>query len=210
MEKLNSREFESVLRDVRKSYRLIALYQKRVMDVVKYIGAAYNQNFESGWAKFSNASSNGNRANIDRLSWDWLSMYLYEFHMGQKVIGEDKYWFKIVHQADTGYFDTKENVQINKIAVDKFERSEDSKSRLFFVLSKNEGNCPIHHLLGPHLTSEVKGLVKNGNWIGVPYELSRFIDQKSTDQVLKEFNDIAYSEFQIELMPEVEVESEKV
>ena len=59
MEKLNTFELSNVLKDVRNSYRVLALYQQRILDTVKYIGNQYNWTFHSGWAKFSSASLNG-------------------------------------------------------------------------------------------------------------------------------------------------------
>ncbi len=208
MDKLDQNQFRNVLEDVRKSYRLLALYQRRLIDIVKYVGNKYNQEFDSGWAKFSRAVGNGNRARIDALSWDWLNLYLYEFNMGQRKIGDDDYSFKIVHQADTGYYDKNKIEKINKADVEHYENASQSQSRLFFVFSKNENGCPLKHLLNAHLTSKSNGVLHNGNWIAVPYDLSRFMNQESTDKVLEEFNSVVLNYFNVEIMPAVEELSE--
>lgn len=208
MEKLDSSKLENVLEDVRKSYRLLALYQQRLLDIVKYIGNKYNQEFNSGWAKFSKHMNNGNRAKIDAWSWDWLTMYLYEFNMGHREIGEHEYWFKIVHQADTGFYDKEKTERIQKTEIDQFETAEKSKSRLFLVLSRSEG-CPKKNLLSKHLSSVSDGLVHNGDWMAVPYDMKRFIDKQSTDKVLKEFNSKVLSYFNVEILPEVEPIAQK-
>lgn len=210
MEKLNKNQFENVLEDVRKSYRLLALYQQRLLDVVKFVGNKYDREFSSGWAKFSRPMGNGNRARIEAWGWDWLTLYLYEFNMGHRKIGEDEYWFKIVHQADTGYYDKNSAEKIDKTEIEHFENAAKSTSRLFFVLSKNTHGCPIANLLNHHLNSESNGVVHNGKWMAVPYEMSRFMDEQSTNGVIEEFNKVVLSYFQVEIMPQVEDIKENV
>lgn len=199
MDKLNQTQIQAVLKDVRASYRLLALYQKRLLDIVKYIANAYNLNFKSGWSKFSAPAQHGNRASIDKWSWDWLTMYLYEFNLGAVSVKDDEYYFKILHQADTGYFDAHENENISKLNIDQFSESSQAKTRLIFVLSKNENGCPLQHILNEHLTASHHDTLLKENWLAVPYNLDRFLNQASTDLVLNEFNAICKETFGIDL-----------
>ncbi|WP_111710160.1 hypothetical protein [Lutibacter citreus] len=205
MEKLNKNQFTNVLKDVRASYRLLALYQKRLLDVITFVGNSYNVNFYGGWAKFSNSAAHATRAKIDRWSWDWLSMYLYEFNMGEigKETDIDKYHFRIVHQADTGFFDANDSKKIGKNDIDQFEHLEASTTRLFFVISKNENYCPLLGVLNENLSSASNKAIVKGNWLAVPYNMERFINQKATDLVLKDFNEVCKATFNIELSNQV-------
>lgn len=80
MDKINKEELQQTLNDVRKSYRLLALYQRRILDTVKFIANHYNLQLQSGHSKFSNTAKKGRGVQFDQWSWDWLSMYLYEFN----------------------------------------------------------------------------------------------------------------------------------
>jgi hypothetical protein len=201
MDKLNSTDVNEALQDVRSAYRLLALYQTRLIDVVKYVANTYNVTFNSGWSKFSNASSHGNRASIDRLSWDWLSLYLYEFNLGAISIGPDKYNFKIVHQADTGYFDASADQKIYRGNADQFADASTALTRMFFVLSRNDNGCPLQHILNDNLKAQDSNKIVKGNWLAVAYNLQRFSSQSTTDSVLYDFNEICKDTFEIDLMP---------
>ncbi len=206
MDKLNLSEFNDVLKDVRSSYRLLALYQRRLQDVVKYVGNQYNFNFTSGWAKFSDASNNGKRASIEKWSWDWLTMYLYEFNMGKREINGSTYYFRIIHQADTGFFDENDERKVSKLDIAKFNKVEASTTRLFLVLTKDKDGWPFQNLLDKSLSKDSRGLIHNENWMGVPYEMERFFNRSSTDKVLADFNQKVISYFNIEILQTVEVE----
>ena len=203
MEKLNTFELNNVFKDVRNSYRVLSLYQQRILDIVKYIGNQYNFKFSSGWTKFSNASSNGKRANIDSWGWDWLSFYFYEFNMGNVDIEDKRYSFKIVHQADTGYYDV--NERIDKRNVESFAPADTSKTRLFFVLSENANGCPIKNILQNHRSADAEGVIRNGNWLAVPYDISLFLNEQSTEEVIQNFNGVCEKEFRVNLINVVNI-----
>lgn len=200
MDKLNTTEINEALKDVRKAYRLLALYQTRLLDIIKYISNGYNVSFKSGWSKFSNAASHGNRASIDKWSWDWLSLYLYEFYLGELKIGEDNYYIKIVHQADTGFYDVNTDEKISKLNSAQFSDVASASTRLFFIVVKNQKGCPIEHVLEGNLTAQNNRKIIKGNWLAVPYNLQRFSSQSLTDIVLNEFNVICKETFGVDLM----------
>jgi len=200
MDKLNSTEINNALKDVRNAYRLLALYQKRLLDIVKYAANSFNVTFDSGWSKFSSTARHGNRAYIDRVSWEWLSLYLYEFNLGAVQIGNDRYNFKIVHQADTGFYDASVNKKIMHENVQEFSSVDTSITRLFFVLSKNDNGCPMINILNGNLKAQDNDRIINGNWLAVPYNLQMFSSQLSTDDVLNGFNNICNNIFGIDLM----------
>ena len=200
MDKLNITEIKDVLKDVRSSYRLLALYQKRLLDIIKYSASTYNVNFNSGWSKFSNASLHGNRASIDKSSWDWLNLYLYEFNLGEIKRDGDSYHLKIVHQADTGFYDVSKKQKTSIDNVDQFADSSVSSTRLFFIISKNDNGCPKQNILNGNLSSNDQSKIIKGNWLAVPYDLQRFSNQVDTDIVLNEFNAICKETFGVDLI----------
>ncbi|WP_336126858.1 hypothetical protein [Mesoflavibacter sp. CH_XMU1422-2] len=201
MEKLNPNQLQDIFKDVRSAYRILALYQQRILDTVKYVGNQYGFSFQSGWSKFSNAASHGNRATIHKKwSWDWLTQYLYEFNMGVLEVEQDKFYFKILHQADTGFYDANEMHEITKLNIDQFADEKKSQTRLFFIVSKNEDGCPIQHFLKDNLTKDSTGKILNGNWLAKPYDISRFVNQESADVVLTEFNALCKDTFGIDLL----------
>lgn len=200
MDKLNTTEINAVLKDVRSAYRLLALYQKRLLDIVKYTANTYNVSFNSGWSKFSNAASHGNKASIDKSSWDWLNLYLYEFNLGSIKRDGDSYHFKIVHQADTGFYDVSKDQKTSIDNVDQFAEVSVSSTRLFFVISKNDNGCPKQHILNGNLSSQNQSKLIKSNWLAVPYDLQRFANQADADIVLNEFNAECKSTFGVDLM----------
>jgi len=200
MEKLNPTQLNEALKDVRNAYRLLALYQQRILDVIKYIANGYGVHFNSGWSKFSNTASKGNRANISKSSWEWLALYMYEFNLGTRTIGENHFHFKVVHQADTGFYDVNADKKIAKQNVDQFEDASASTTRLIFVLSKNVNGCPIKHHLKGNLSSQNNHSLFNDSWLSVPYNLERFSNQASADIVLKEFNQVCVETFGVKIM----------
>ncbi|MCG1035514.1 hypothetical protein [Polaribacter sargassicola] len=200
MDKLNTTELNAVLKDVRSSYRLLALYQKRLLDIVKYTASTYNVSFNSGWSKFSNAASHGNKASIDKSSWDWLTMYLYEFNLGSINIDGDIYNFKIVHQSDSGFYDVSKDQKTSKDNVDQFADVSVSCTRLFFVISKIDDGCPMINILNGHLSAQNNSNIEKGNWLAVPYNLQYFSNQADTDIVLNEFNAVCKEIFGVDLI----------
>lgn len=199
MDKLNTTAINEVLKDVRSSYRLLALYQNRLLDIIKYAANTYNTSFNSGWSKFSKAAANGNKASIDKSSWDWLNLYLYEFNLGSIKRDGDSYHFKMVHQADTGYYDSSKEQKISIDNVNQYADVSTSTTRLFFVLSKNDDGCPKEHILNGNLSNKSEGLISKDNWLAVPYNLQLFSNQDKTDIVLNKFNAICKENFGIDL-----------
>jgi hypothetical protein len=199
MEKLNLSEVNEALKDVRSAYRLLALYQQRILDTVKYVSNAYGLKFNSGWSKFSDTASRNRMADINKNAWEWLALYLYEFNLGGKEIDTDKYHFKIVHQADTGYYDATADKKMDKINVDQYGDASMASTRLFFVLSKNANGCPQQHILNGNLKATDSSLIKKDKWLAVPYPVAGFANQESTDQVLKEFNLVCEDHWSVSL-----------
>jgi len=123
-----SNDFDNAMKDVRASFRLLYSFNRRVLDLMKYIEAKLSLKYSGGYPRFSNASPKGGKGQLDFWGWDWLNLYCYEFHF-QRV---NDYHFSIILQSDTGSWDA--NVDAREIK--KYEEIENSETRLIFVISK--------------------------------------------------------------------------
>jgi len=187
---MNKNEFENTLIEVRKAYRLIYLYQRRVLDLVNFISSKLELNLHSGWSKFSNPAKINKRVKLTYWSWDWLMLYFYEFHF-EKV--RDNVSFSIILQSDSGFFESDSN---DKLDISKFLSSEKSSTKLFFVLGKGVWGCPIESFLKDHLNNKEtefrKEVSDNKIWLAKSYDLTEFLDEKSTISIINDF--LKYSE----------------
>lgn len=181
---MNTHELKDAMVDVRKSYRILAVYQRRVLDVVKYIGDYYGYAFMGGFSKFSSHAPEGSRMkDLSRWSWDWLSMYEYEFFFGTK----NEITFSVLHQADTGFYDHKLS---NRTQVEEFSPAENCDTRLILCVCKGQGEHPWTNMLKRDLnkSKEKVTLEDSGtNWTGKSYSMHHFLDQQTTISALENF-----------------------
>lgn len=107
MENITKDQFENILCDVRKAYRLLFLYQKRILDLIQFIASSLDFKFGGGWNWWTLSSlPHGSKVKLANSSWDWLSMYFYEFNFCEKNIDNNIIKFSVILESDTGYFDT--------------------------------------------------------------------------------------------------------
>lgn len=133
---MNKEQLDNILVDVRKAYRLLYLYQRRIMDTISFVGTCLSKNVEFGRSIFSNnAPKNYANLNLNRWAWDWLNMYCYEFNFGQTKIKDNEYQFAVIVISDSGWDDAEDGVK--QTEVERFVFVEQSFSRIYFVLGKN-------------------------------------------------------------------------
>ena len=118
------------LSEVRKAYRLLYLYQRRVMDLVQFIGDEMGFDFISGHPWFGHPIGTASSANPNRSAWDWLPMYYYDFYFekGEMQLG-------IIVQADTGFFDS-DNEEKSKI--EDFGDPDHAETRIVLMISNGK------------------------------------------------------------------------
>ena len=75
---------KDTLQEARKAYRFLYDYQKRILDLVSYIGGKYGFRYRGGYSKFSNSSPRDGKGNLGNWAWDWLNLYFYEFNFEPK------------------------------------------------------------------------------------------------------------------------------
>ena|SRR6218665_2920988 len=133
-----SKETKDTLLEVRKAYRFLYQYQRKILDLVDFIGKSYGLNYSGGFSRFSNASPRNGWGNLNSWAWDWLNMYFYEFKFKPLTKMGDEYTFSIILVNDTGSFLA--NKKDNKNARTKLSAYEDvekSETKLVFYVGKN-------------------------------------------------------------------------
>lgn len=203
MEKITPTDFSEILTDVRKAYRLLFLFQRRIQDLIQYIGTGYSFSFESGWSKFSQHPKKGKGVRLNQWAWDWLPYYLYEFYMGHRTINGIQAHFAIVLQSDTGFFDLD---NIDRLDLDAFQSAEESETRLIFIAAKGKYEDPITQLLHDNLEkerTEWQRKTEKGTpaWLGIAYSLNDFLTIEATDQILNDFDQRCFETLGIHLIP---------
>ena len=132
-----SNETKDTLLEVRKAYRFLFQYQRKILDLVDFIGKSYGLNYNGGFSRFSNPSRNGS-GKLTNWSWDWLSMYFYEFTFKSIKKGNEEYFFSVCLVNDTGYFIAHKRDKDNaRTKLSAFEDIEKSETKLFFFISKD-------------------------------------------------------------------------
>lgn len=175
-------DFEKMLIDVRNSFRLLYHYNKRILDLMNYIGKKFNINYKGGYPKFSNSSPNNGKGKLDNWAWDWLNLYFYEFHFEKKNI-----MFSIILQSDTGMWDA----NVKKTDVEKFEKASKSKTKLIFLFKKSkdwdlEEFFNSNNLKGKYIkTFEISDNKKN--IYCMVFNINEFKNKTETDKSLKKF-----------------------
>jgi len=193
VEDLNKKDLEKVFSNVRESYRLLYEYQKRVLDLVKFIGNQLNYSYSGGWPIFSEPCPKRGKGSLDNWAWDWLNMYAYGFHFGENKEGIK---FEIRIYSDTGFYD---NSTDKKISVDKFNSVEDSKTKLVLIASSKGWH--IDKMLEAFNSENDKYQLtdKDNNICAKSYDLSDFLNEEKTKEQLQNFSEYCFKKCGIDM-----------
>lgn len=134
MVKLTKEELQRVLPEVRAAYRLLYFYQDRVLGTVQYIADTLGWRFAGGWSKFSNVSPRDGKGSLESWAWDWLNMYHYEFHLGERMVAGQWIAISVFLQSDTGFYD---QPGADEVAPATFAPVAISATRLQFLIGRN-------------------------------------------------------------------------
>ncbi|MBI9062752.1 MAG: hypothetical protein JEZ14_12265 [Marinilabiliaceae bacterium] len=183
-------KLDEIFLDVRKAYRLLYHYQKRVLDLIKFIGEELDFEYSGGLPYHMEPSPKRNQGSLDNSPWDWLNMYFYEFRMQPKKQGRKKINFSIFLQSDSGPFTTSEMQNL-----DSYASVEESKTRLIFAVSDNDieyETITDDAAIGPNKNGFRKIKTEKGSMLSGIFDLSDFLDEESTrkqlDRLMKEFS----------------------
>ncbi len=198
--KNNILQVENILLDVRKAYRLLYSYQRKVLDLMKFIGYLTTWNYEGGWCKFSDPSPKNGKGVLDSWAWDWLNLYTYEFHFGFKEINGSKIKFSVWLVSDTGFYDSDSKDKRN---VETFSSVEESATKLIFVVGKNIWHTSfpdfLDNLKKTKLIEKKESTVGNEVLLVKSFNLSSFINadeaRKRTEELVSYFKENGIPEF---------------
>lgn len=129
-------ESEAVFQDVRKAYRFLYQYQRRVMDLIAYIANHWDYTFEKGEPIFCNPPSLKKvNPTSNHWAWDFLVFYNHNFVFQGKDFenyNDVKLMLNIV--SDTGFFDNENNSKLN---ISDFGNVEKAGTKLHIILKTN-------------------------------------------------------------------------
>lgn len=185
---------KDLLLEVRKAYRLVFDYQKRILKLIDFIGHSYNMRYIGGWSKFSNSGPNNGRGNLKSLAWDWLNMYYYEFHF--QIGNDDNYIaFSVFLVNDTGYYEAlKKNQNVDKWEIETYFLPEDSTTKLILVAGHNHWNDEWHNWQDSKFLLESYGRATEGKMVYKSYPLEDFFDEEAALNCLRDFQKYCESE----------------
>lgn len=198
-------EIQEALCDVRKAHRIIYAYQKRMMDIARFIGKKLDFVSVEGYKHFSNGAPK--KITSATWAWDFIYSYLFEYYLGEKELqGRNcEYAMSLFQYSDTGFFDSERSTRTN---IASFAPEEESVSKFLFLLEvKPKGSGWWWNIAEVINKKEYASrhhsatILKEGENTVVLYSvpIERFIDERSGLEVLKEFCDFCEKENVIQL-----------
>ncbi|MBU2526819.1 MAG: hypothetical protein KKC03_09490 [Bacteroidetes bacterium] len=193
-------ELKNSLIEVRKAYRLLYDYQKKVLDLVQFIGSEYGRSYNGGYSKYCNVAPRNGKGSLDQWAWDWLNMYYYEFNFHDV---ENKSYFSVLLISDTGFYEAKnEDSKFNdKLELEKYTNAERSSTKLAFVYGDGIWECD--GFLKNDCWEDPEFLLKNqgifikednlGKMVFKSYNLEEFSTKKNAINNLRDFSDYCNS-----------------
>ena len=195
----NKEELKQSFVEVRKAYRLLYEYQKKILDLMSFIQAYFGLTPKGWWQKFSKKLPKEPKITLNMWAWDWLPMYFsnFGFHKNDLRIS-------ILLVSDSGYFENDENISFGnyqkKLNLNKFKDVEESTTKLIFIVEKKErkffpktNNWYYPKFFKKGITEEKEdgGLYKICN-------LDDFHNQQSTEKILEKLSEFAIkNEFEL-------------
>lgn len=185
-------ELKSSLIEVRKAYRLLYDYQKKVLDLVNFIGSEFGRSYSGGYAKYSNVAPRNGKGVLGDWAWNWLNMYYYEFNFHNET---DK--FSIVLISDTGFYESKkEYPSLTRLDIDKYASANKSVTKLAFVYGDKIWSCAgflkNDCWQDPNFVLENEGIYikddNSGKMLFKSYNLEDFSSKEKTIEILKDFS----------------------
>lgn len=185
MQKINQ-----TLLEARKSYRFLYDYQKRILDLISFIGGKYGLKYKGGYSKFSNSSPRDGKGNLGNWAWDWLNLYFYEFNFEPKKVNDNTIYFAVFILNDTGFFEAHYENEADKLNTNTFKSVEESESKLIFVVGKNMWKGWGLSWDEPEFISKEYGNRKegdNGLMFFKHYSLENFENEEKAISCIKDF-----------------------
>ncbi|WP_407508343.1 hypothetical protein [Elizabethkingia anophelis] len=202
-----SQNIKNTLLEARKAYRFLYDYQKRVLDLIDYIGGKYGFRYRGGYSKFSDPAPRNGKGSLGNWAWDWLNLYFYEFNFESKETNKGIIHFAILILNDSGYFDARNEKDANKLNTSSFKSVEESESKLIFVVGKNMWSGWGMYWDEPEFLSQTDGNKKedeNKLMLFKHYPLENFENEEKAMSCIKDFEEYCADhniDFKINLNP---------
>ncbi len=197
-------EFAGALTEVRKAYRLLYVYQDRILKLMRYVGSYYGIAYHGGFNAFSSHPPRKGKGTLGEWAWDWLGFYHYEFLFIVRKKSADQsedLFFCVSLQSDTGLYDHEEKNEIRdhdnkKLDFNNYEEANESRTRLVFMIAKVKDWDPCKMFVenkwhGKKKDEEELELLKDDKctMFGKAYNLESFCNKAATDGILKQFKE---------------------
>lgn len=192
--KLEQEEFNEILIDVRKSFRFLYLFQRRVMDLVKFIGNHYEFVYQEGHSHYSNTHK-PKSGGLEKWAWDFLPMYHFNFQFNSREINGKEFCLSVLVQCDTGFYDKDLKQQNDKLDIHRFNSVEESQTVLHLILRESKNGLDLEKYKkqrrmkgSPNMFPESSTeLDENDIWLGYKFSILEMINEETTLECLKKF-----------------------
>ncbi len=212
---------KSELVDVRNAFRLLKEYQEVVNGIVRYIkratvlpeGDIKGHMLYSSQLKLDRGSDYG--TNPLGWGWDFLCGYVYEHFLGEETIDHKSVEMSIVQMSDDGAYISRINGTEEKWTdTPSFINANDSHSYLIFYiyisktnrkgdwLFEEEKDKYDRFLINYLNDSNNKRVIEDNDGetqFFIRYELERFREQSSTDEIIRDIAKYVYGKTQIKV-----------
>lgn len=212
-----SKELDNTFVDIRNSFRLLARYQSRVLDIVNYIREQTPFIDMWGLRHFCNVISTrkncpgDNYATLriysDMWAWDFMYNYIFEYYFGQVKIQRKVIDMSVIQVSDDGFYKSMSS-KPSQTDISTFLPAEEANSYLILTAGwkawmrdehEDDYDAFLHKFLSESKDSCIY-IDDKGYWaITKRYPMQRFSSQKEADKVLADFGKIVRDNTGIEL-----------
>lgn len=212
-----SKDIDNAFVDVRRAFRLLAEYQKRVLSIVNYIKeqTPYNDMWGSKW--FSDPIGNRRKSpdsdyaklsvSHDMWSWNYLYGYVFEYYFGSKKIDKKDIEMSIIQVSDDGFYISRKD-RPTHTKPSTFESVEDSHSYIIInagygMWMDDEQSNSYDEYLTSFLKSDCDVKIhtddKGHFFVCKRYPISRFVSQQGADEIIRDYGRIIFETSGIKL-----------
>ena len=208
-----SREIDNIFIDVRNAFRLLSIYQKRVLSIVNHIKEQTPYTDMWGRKNWYSAEIRGKRNSPDKEyaklavckdMWglDFLYGHFFEYYFGTTKIGRYTVEMSVFQVSDDGYF-ISEKVDKHMTDVSSYADSESSHSYIILnvsIYTTKESTLWLQNpdfpeddwktFLTRFLESSKDSIITSidgEHTILKKYEMQHFTSQSETDKVIRDF-----------------------
>lgn len=212
-----NKELDNAFTDVRNAFRLLARYQSRVLDIVKYIREQTKYQDMWGLKRYCNVIPTRKncpgenyatlRVSRDMCPWDFLYNYIFEYYFGQVKIQKKTIEMSVIQVSDDGFYKSMSN-NPSPTDISTFLPADEADSYLVLTAGWNawmrdeqEDNSDdfLHKFIAGSKDTCIY-IDDKGHWaITKRYLMQRFASQKEADKVLADFRKIVIDHTGIDL-----------